>query len=120
VAKGVRATATGESWRKHEAPRSWNKQAIKRTRNSFARFKPGIPDTPIQIAELYNNAEVTHSIPSNADDQVSNYWVEMQYVVGASAGKETRYVLIKYNAGRVHARPVTFQELRNNFGADNL
>ena len=44
---------------------------------------------------------------------IRDYWIELAEVVGASKGKETRYVFAEWHqTGPVHGRPITRDELR--------
>lgn len=63
------------------------------------------------LTDLYHDPENSIRIDS------SNFYAKLSHVVGASEGEETRYILIKLSGGDIHARPVTLQELRNNFQA---
>jgi hypothetical protein len=93
------------------SPVKLNKNSIKKTENGGARFKWGLD--PLEHAKLYVSAA---QIPPDIDpDDALNYWKKLNYVVGASDGKTTEYIIIKRYCCTVHARPVTAEELRQNF-----
>jgi len=73
-------------------------------------FKPG--QNVSALTDLYHDPQKSVQIDS------SNFYAKLPHVVGASDGAETRYILIKLSGGDIHARPVTLQELRNNFRAE--
>jgi hypothetical protein len=102
----------------HPRKNSWSKHIINRTENGSAVFKPGTPYTPKQFADLYKSAT---PIPVNTNpDEVSKFWKKFDFKVGASDGKETKYILIKRNCCKLHARPISKQELRDNYKVKNL
>ncbi len=49
-------------------------------------------------------------------DECETYYFDYGEIVGASNGRETQYVLIKWGArGQVHGRPITAAELKNQY-----
>lgn len=111
----IRGTpATPATYRKHRT-KTWNRRTIRKTRSGDALFKPDLPLTPDQFALLYLDERI-NPIPADSDpDDVNRYWIKMDYVVGASNGRLTKYVLIKRDSGEVHARPVSLHELTHTF-----
>lgn len=110
----VGTPAKGIDWPTHPVVKSWDKKVVQGTRNGGAVFMPGLPLTPVQLAELYLEDDI-NTIPAGADPDgpgVNRYWRNMGYDVGASNGKVTQFILIKRDSGEAHARPVTKQELR--------
>ncbi len=108
--------AVAADYRKHPVVRVWNKRAVERTKNGPAVFKPGLPSTPQQYAMMYDDKKVSHPIPAGSDPyDVFLYWLKFDYIVGASRGTETHYILIKRDSGKVHARPISEHELSDTF-----
>ncbi len=103
-------------YRKHPVIKVWNRRTVERTRNDEAVFKPGLPKNPKQYAAMYDDKRVSHLITAGqALDDVALYWLKFDYVVGASRGQETQYILLKRDSGEVHARPISKHELRHTF-----
>jgi hypothetical protein len=96
---------------RHPVAAKWNKKVVDGTANGVAKFKPGLPLTPLGFAALHE-AAYPIGAPRNADD-VYRLWARFSFVVGASNGQETKYILIKRDCCYVHARPITKAELRN-------
>jgi hypothetical protein len=118
----VKSPAKGIDWPSHPVVRNWDKKVVKRTENGPAVFMPGLPLTPIQMAELYLEDDID-TIPGGADPDgagVNRYWRDMGYNVGASEGKVTQFILIKRDATEAHARPVTRSELQRVWKVSGL
>lgn len=105
--KGTASQQTVKSagYRKHQAPAKWDVEVIKSTKNGPARYKPGLPQTEAQLDMEFSSA---NPIPKSN----GILWKKMPYIVGASEGVETSFLLFKVNSGLVHARPVSPAELR--------
>lgn len=85
----------------------WDKKTIKSTKVQPALYKPG---TNIELIErMVWEKGIT---VKKANNQIWKV-MELDVVVGAHLGKETKYVIVKMSANTIHGHPINADEARS-------
>lgn len=90
---------------KHFAPKNvpW-KEVVKSTKRGPAKYLPGT-----DVESLERMVWEKGTLVNNARG-----WKVMEFdeIIGASGGKETRYVRVEMSSGTIHGHPITEEEYR--------
>lgn len=90
---------------KHYPPKNvdW-KDVVKSTTNGPAKYTPGMNVEALERKVWAEGVEVTNG---------KNWKImELDNVVGASGGKETKYIRVEESGGTIHGHPITEEEFR--------
>ena len=107
----------------HRPPKIWGKQIIESTKSGYARFKPGVNRKRIDegFYRQSRNGEFELNPSYVQIEECFSYYYDVGQIIGASSGKETQFVLIKWGTGGdVHGCPITKEELKTKYGVKNL
>ena len=101
-------TSSNVAWTNHgykhypDKNKSWN-QIIKSTKNGPAKYHTNIDDIEAFEREAWNTGA---SVNNGKNWKVKEY----DTVIGATNGKETRYVRIECSANTIHGHPISESE----------
>ena len=86
------------------------KQIVESTKNGGkAKYHPDVDIEKLERDVWANGTEVS----SNNNTRIKIK--ELDHIAGASEGKETRFVAVKYINGEIHGQPITEQMYRNHY-----
>ncbi|WP_181259198.1 RHS repeat domain-containing protein [Pseudoduganella armeniaca] len=90
--------------------RPWS-EIIEGTKSGAAKYKPGVDIQALEMA-AWDTGTPARGSTVNRGYKVKSY----DYVIGASEGKESRWLKIECSAGVVHGHPITEAEYRMRGG----